>query len=923
MMPGWTVFCVSLAYLLLLFGVAYWADKRADAGRSVIGTPTIYTLSLAVYCTTWTYYGSVGRATSLGVGFLPIYLGPTLMMILGWSVIRKIRRIAGQQRVTSIADFIASRYGRSPALGGLVAIIAVIGITPYIALQLKAVAVSFDVLSGLDPAGVGTVAQRSFLLDKAFYVALMMAAFAVLFGTRHIDAAEHHEGLVAAVALESLVKLLAFLTVGIFVTFILFDGPGALFAAARSMPDIAPLLTDDPVLADGGWATMTVLSALAILCLPRQFHLAIIENKDERHIKRAMWLFPLYMLLINLFVLPVAVAGLLSIPEGTVDPDMFVLALPLREGLPVLALVVFVGGLSAATAMVVVETIALSTMVCNDLVMPVLLRWRFLRLDRRTDLSGLLLGIRRIAIVAILLLGYGYFRFAGSAYALVAIGLISFAAVAQFAPALLGGIFWKGGSRRGAIAGLAAGVAVWAYTLLLPSFARSGWLPAAFIENGPWDMAVLRPYALFGLEDFDPLTHALFWSAIANIGLYVGVSLFDRRDRAERVQAAAFVDVFHGTGNRRPEPSDRWSGQVSVGDLRRLTIRFLGAERAARAFDALAAPYGSLSASGRADPALVRGVERLLAGAVGAASARVALSSAVQGGGVTRDELMRVLDETSQAIEYGRQLEQKSAELERTSTALRTANDKLRELDKLKDEFLSTVTHELRTPLTSIRSLSEILYDNPDMTADERQTFLAVIVSESERLTRLINQVLDMAKIEAGAVEWRIAPIDLTAVIADAIITTAPLFREKGVELLNEVPRDLPPVLGDRDRLMQVVINLLSNAVKFAPTAEGTVRIGAVHAPDTGMVKVSVTDNGPGVAPADAAVIFDMFRQGGHDLTDKPPGTGLGLAICRRIVEHLGGEIRVERTRATDRGATFSFTIPIASTKALPEAAEA
>src|SRR5436853_5969718 len=430
----------AFVYLGVLFAIAYYADERADAGRSVIASPYIYSLSLAVYATAWTFYGSVGRAASDGVGFLPIYIGPTLMIALWWLVLRKILRISKQNRITSLADFIASRYGKSALLGGLVTVIAVIGILPYISLQLKAVSSSFTILVQYPeivmPAKVGALSIRQ---DTALWVALILAAFTIAFGTRHLCAAGHHQGRVAAIAFESLVKLLAFLAVGVFVTFFIYDGLGDLFGRAAAVPKLRAMMAPLEGVAGGyaSWVWLTILSMMAIMFLPRQFQVAVIENLDEKHLAKAIWLFPLYMLAINVFVLPIAFGGLLRFPGGGGDGDTFVLTLPMAEKQEGLALLVFIGGLSAATGMVIVETIALSTMVCNDLVMPVLLRMRSLRLNERADLTGLLLGIRRGAIVLILLLGYLYFKLAGEAYALVSIGLISFAAVAQFAPVVL------------------------------------------------------------------------------------------------------------------------------------------------------------------------------------------------------------------------------------------------------------------------------------------------------------------------------------------------------------------------------------------------------------------------------------------------------------------------------------------------------
>jgi Na+/proline symporter/nitrogen-specific signal transduction histidine kinase len=908
MLQGWVIASVSFAYLGVLFAIAYVGDKRADAGRSVIANPTIYALSLAVYCTTWTFYGSVGRAASTGIGFLPIYLGPTLMAGLWWFVMLKIIRISKANRITSIADFVSSRYGKSQLLGGLVTVIAVIGIIPYISLQLKAVSNSFTILLHYPeivmPARAGA---QPLLQDSALYIAMILAAFTILFGTRHLDATERHEGMVAAIAFESLVKLLAFVAVGAFVTFGIYDGFGDIFDRAELIPKLKALMTvADTGASYGNWWSLTFLSMLSIMFLPRQFQIAVVENVNERHLARAIWMFPLYLILINIFVLPIAVGGMLHFPDGSVDADTFVLTLPMAERQEALALFVFIGGLSAATGMVIVETIALSTMVCNDLVMPVLLRWKGLRLQEEQDLSGLLLTIRRLAIAVILLLGYIYFRAAGEAYALVGIGLISFAAVAQFAPAIFGGIYWKGGTRRGAIAGLLAGFVVWTYTLLLPSFAKSGWLSLDFIREGLFGMTLLKPQQLFGLAGLDEISHSLFWSMLANIGCYVAVSLLRRPDVVETSQGTLFVDVFkHKEGDER---SRFWRGSAQVQDLLPLIGRFLGPDRAREAFLGYARRRGLDSVDQlQADAELVHFAETLLAGAIGGASARVMVASVVKEEPLGIDEVMNILDEASQVRAYSRQLEQKSRELEAATAELRAANERLKELDRMKDDFMSTVTHELRTPLTSIRSFSEILLEDPKTNLANRRKFLAIIVKETERLTRLINQVLDMAKIESGNAEWHTADIDLHEVIEESLAATSSLFDEKRILLARQMAENVPKVKVDRDRLIQVMLNLLSNAVKFCDEGRGrvTVRLSA----DTDSVRVDVEDNGSGIAEEDLHTIFEKFRQVGDTMTAKPQGTGLGLPISRQIVEHFGGRLWVKSSLG--KGATFSFTLPL------------
>jgi signal transduction histidine kinase len=916
MLHEWAVVALAFAYLGVLFGVAYWADKRADAGRSVIANPYIYSLSLAVYATAWTFYGSVGRAASSGVGFLPIYIGPTLVALLWWTVLRKIIRISKVHRITSLADFIASRYGKSAPLAGLVTVIALVGILPYISLQLKAVATGLEILRTHQLAAVGGAAAEGGALfnDSAFYVAMLLATFTIIFGTRHLDASERHEGMVAAIAFESLVKLVSFLAVGAFVTWGIFGGLGDLFAKARALPGLERLF----VIGDGGaagigptWSSLvssSFVAMLAILFLPRQFQVAVVENVDERHVKTAIWLFPLYLLVINLFVPSIAFGGLVRFAGMAVDPDTFVLSLPLAEGQNALALLVFLGGLSASTGMVIVETIALSTMVCNDLVMPLLLRWPALRLHERRDLSRLLLSIRRGAIVATLLLGYLYFRLAGEAYALVSIGLFSFAAVAQFAPALLGGIFWRAGTRTGAFAGLGAGFAVWLYTLVLPAFIRSGWLSAGILAHGPFGLDWLRPTALFGVAGMDEITHAVLWTMLANAGAYVGISLATSQSAVERSQATLFVDVFKHSG--AGTGALFWRGGVSVQELRGLLSRFLGPDKAVDVLESYARQRHLKTAfEVEADANLVQFAETQLAGAIGGASAHAMVASVVKEAPLTMDEVMSILEEASQIMKYSRELEQKSRELEAAYANLRAANEQLKQLDRMKDDFVSHVSHELRTPLTSIRAFSEILHDNPGLDPAQRTRYLAVVISESERLTRLINDILDLAKIEAGALEWHLRELDPREVVEHAVSTTRQLFEERGLALEVSVPSAVPRVVADRDRLVQVLLNLLTNAAKYGGGHGGRIGLSLHVLP--GALRLDVRDDGPGIAQQDQERIFQKFRQAGEAAPDKPRGTGLGLAISREIIQRFGGRLWVESQPG--HGSTFSFTVPTTS----------
>ena len=662
MLQGWVVIAVALGYIGLLFLVASYGDRTRALVGVAGGPPTrqgllgregrarlmIYPLSLAIYCTSWTFFGSVGSASRTGYEFLTIYIGPVLMIGLFSPLLLRIVRLAKAQNITSIADFIAARYGKGQAVAAVVALIAIVGTIPYIALQLKAVSSSLEtILAHITPISDLT---RPLLGDIALFVALSMATFAVLFGTRHIDATEHQDGLMLAIATESIVKLFAFLAVGIFVTFWMFGGPGALFEAARASSTTAALFSREP--AFDALIVTTLLSFMAIILLPRQFHVAVVENNNESEIKRAVWLFPIYLVLINPFVVPIALAGLLTFPAGSVDSDMFVLALPLQTGSYVLTIAAFVGGLSAATAMVIVESVALSIMVSNDLIMPLVLQRREGLLSGRENIGKLLLTVRRLAIFAILLMSYFYYRAAGEAQ-LASIGLLAFAAVAQLAPAFFGGLFWRRATAAGAIAGMVAGIAIWAYTLLLPTFADIGFIGQRILTEGPWGIAMLRPQHMFGLG-VSPLVHGVVWSLGVNILCYIGFSLRREPSPIERMQANTFVpsDLTPMT------PSFRlWRSSVTVEELVTTVARYLGEERTRGALEAFAETHRiSMDAKDEADFRLVRHAEHILASAIGGASSRLVLSLLLRKRSVSTKAALKLLDDANAAIQYNREI---------------------------------------------------------------------------------------------------------------------------------------------------------------------------------------------------------------------------------------------------------------------------
>lgn len=907
-MNAWIILIASLGYLGLLFGIAYFGEKLEEKGRSLIRNPYVYALSLAVYCTAWTFYGSVGRAATDGAEFLCIYLGPTLMAPLWFKVLRKIVVISQSQRINSIADFISARYGKSAFLGGLVTVIAIFGIVPYISLQLKAVSFSFDLITQDNHFLASTFSGDNFYQDTAFYTAMILAIFTILFGTRHLEATERHEGLVAAVAFESFVKLIAFLAVGAFVTFALYDGPSDLFAQAAEHPSVRHLLDADPQqeVNSWGWFWLLLISMMAVLLLPRQFHIAVVENTYAGHINKAIWLFPLYLFLINLFVVPIAVGGLLEFSDTARMADTYVLRLPLAHGQGLLALLVFIGGLSASTSMVIVATIALSIMASNNLVVPLLLRTSVIKETFVHDLSGRLRAIRRLVIIVILLLAYVYFISIGQDAPLVSIGLISFTAVAQFAPALFGGIYWREATRSGAVAGMIAGFVVWGFTLPFASLTQAGHLPASIMTEGLLGLGLLRPYALFGLEGFDQIAHSAFWSLLFNVAFYVGGSFYSRHSAIERSQANLFVNI-HRQDMSDPEIGT-WRGRAFLHDIQLLLNRFLGRERT----DELLSTYArrnklNLDQSVEVGADLVNYAEKLLAGAIGSASSRLLIASIVKEEPLTRQDMMEVLDETQQLVRYSRELEKKSRELERASQKLKAANERLREMDKLKDDFITTVTHELRTPITSIRSLSSILHSTKQIDPTKRQEFLQIIIKESERISRLINQVLDLEKMESGHAEWTLTEVDMLEVVHMAVTGLRALCEERAVQLHAALPERLPRLRGDRDRLTQVVVNLLSNAIKFCRSEGGEVWVRMRQQEDN--VCIEVADNGLGIDPAVQPYIFDKFTQFNDYKSKGQQGSGLGLSISWRIVRIHRGTITVQSTPG--EGATFQVKLPL------------
>ncbi|MBB3713894.1 Na+/proline symporter/signal transduction histidine kinase [Limimaricola variabilis] len=872
---------IALVYVVFLFGVAFAAERRAATGRDGwLRSPWTYTLSLSIYCTAWTFYGAVGYAARSGLEYLTIYLGPSLVMLGWWWLLRKLVRVGRAQRITSIADLISSRYGKSTLLGVIVTLLAVVGVTPYIALQLQSIAQSLEVFArpgaGGSPDG-GAVALWS---------AAGLALFTILFGTRNLDANERHHGIVMAIAVEAVVKLGALLAIGVFVVWELGGGPAEMLARI----DASPIAAWEQ--SGGRWIGFTLLSAAALLCLPRMFQVLVVENADEAHLGTASWAFPLYLLLMSLFVVPIAVMGLERLPTG--NPDMFVLTLPLSEGRDGLAAWAFLGGFSSAASMVMVATIALATMVSNHIVVPLWLRARVPGAVMSGDVRAVVLTARRVSIIGVLGFGYLYFRLSGGGTALAAIGLVAFVGVVQVLPALLGGLFWRGATRSGAAAGLVIGFAVWLWTMFLPSVGGGGAISAQVLAEGPFGLEWLRPQALLGTGGLDPVLHAALWSLALNAGAFVAVSLMSFPGPVERLQGAQFVGVFDQSGGPGP-----WSrGGADAETLLVMAQRILGATEAQAIFARAARVQGRPGALPEVTPDFIRGLERELAGSVGAATAHAMIGQLTGGVSVTVEELIAVADETAQIVEYSGRLEQKSAELERTALALRDANAQLTALSVQKDGFLSQVSHELRTPMTSIRAFAEILREG-GLKEEERHRFASIIGDEAARLTRLLDDLLDLSVLEAGQgrLDWR--RVELGKVIDRAL--AAALVEPEALRLVRDRAAEAVEIETDPDRLAQVFINLVTNARKYCDAPRPELRIE--WRPD--LNAVDFIDNGSGIPAEQGRVIFEKFSRLGDP--HKSGGAGLGLAICREIMTRLGGAIR---HLPGSGGTTFRVELP-------------
>ncbi|TPJ56170.1 MULTISPECIES: PAS domain-containing hybrid sensor histidine kinase/response regulator [unclassified Mesorhizobium] len=1025
-MQGLFIVVIAIAYVTLLFAIASLGDRRSASSGPGRARPFIYALSLAIYCTSWTFFGSVGLSSERGLEFLGIYTGPVLVFVFGFPLLNRLVRLAKTEKITSIADFLGARYGKSFTVAAIATLIATIGAVPYIALQLKAISGSVSLMvehyTGSPPS------FDPFVSDISLVVAMLLALFAVLFGTRHADATEHQDGLVLAVAVETVVKLAAFLAIGLMVTFLIFGGPGDMFGKLAENGQVRQAMGYSTSLAT--WLVLTCLSGFAIILLPRQFYVTIVENRSEAELRTATWVFPLYLVAINLFVLPIAFAGLSLVGTKT-SSDLYVLSLPLFGGHDFLAMAAFIGGLSAATAMVIVESVALSIMISNDLIIPLFVR-RLLRTtsSENEDWSTLILNVRRASIFIMLFIAFLYYRESTDSARLSSIGLMSFAAIAQFAPALIGGLIWRGANGRGAALGMVAGILIWGYTLLLPSLVAP---ETGILVHGLFGFEALRPQALFGTVA-EPLNHGVLWSLSINALFFVLGSLSRAAVPLERIQASIFVPREAG-----PMPSlRRFRTAVTVNDLKDTIARYLGVQRTERSFQSFEKTTNViLHGNEQASMDVIRFSEQLLASAVGSSSARLILSLLFRRHDRESRDAFRLLDDATEALQHNRdllqialdQMEQgitvfdrdfrlicwnrqyrelfdlpddmgqvgvsldqilrhlaergdiptdqrvtmlnrltsfvspwqmelktsgrilelrsnpmpdggivatyadisgrveqdlalkranesleqrvktRTIELTRVNEELTRVNEELAQAQMLAEEanlgktrFLAAAGHDILQPLNAARLYCSSLIEKAGRGPAGKAA--VNIDSSLESVETILGAVLDISRLDAGAMKPDDTAFNLDALLRQIGNDFRPLAAEKQLKL-TIMPSSLT-VMTDRNLLRRLIQNLVSNAIKY--TRHGRILVGVRRRGE--LAEIQVIDTGIGIAGDKLNTVFREFTRLDEGAREAE-GLGLGLSIVDRIARVLRLEIRIFSNPG--KGTRFSVILPVAA----------
>ena len=865
------LFAIIMLYLALLFFIAYWAEKKKS--NFWANNPYIYSLSLAVYCTAWTYYGSIGVAANQGLEYLAIYIGP-IIIIPAWIVINnKIIRISRVNKISSIADFISLRYGNSRSFGALISIVCILAIIPYIGIQIKAISDTFHQI---------TLSENSdnVFTDTATYVVILIAIFSSYYGTRYVDASEKRLGIISAVAVESFLKLIFFVVLGLFVTYGVFNGFEDIYEQAQKFEDFAAKNTFNGLEGSINFAITSLLSMSAIFLLPRQFHTTIVENRKEKHLKTAIWLFPLYLLIFNFFVFPIAWGGRILFEGQNVNPELFPILIPQKFGNILVSVMVFLGGLSASVSMIIISSITLSVMLSNNVIIPYGWIYTFKKNPENFNTKNIV-NIRKVSIFMLIISAFLFYKYLIIKSSLFSVGLVSFVLIAQLAPSFFGAIFWRRGSYYGAVTGIIAGIIICYVNLIIPQYIQT--------INPEFSLDNYRILEFFKIPYLSTIAQVFFWSILVNSFLFAVISVSVKGNYRERNFAEIYIDIDQYIQNH--EGAYIWKGKANISDIEKILVRFLGEKKTKQALKIFNTKYNITDETDTADSRLIKFSENLLAGRIGTASAKILVEGVTKEDKISLPEVLNILEESKENITLNRKLTEQSKQLRRLSEDLQVANTNLIEKDKQKDDFLDSVAHELRTPITAIRAASEILLDDDEIPTEIKKEFLGNIISESDRLNEIINDILYLDKLETGIIQLNIQKNNIVETYHKALKPIQHLIQQKNIhhseiDLLNQKEYEY-----DEARMIQVFQNILGNAYKFTDES-GMIQTKFIEKDN--QLNISIFNTGKKIPEEDIELIFDKFYQSKNQNIRKPIGTGLGLAICKKIIEAHKGEISAE-----------------------------
>lgn len=887
MMSSFALFTVVLFYLALLFLVAHLAEKKKS--KLWINNPYIYALSLAVYCTAWTYYGSIGVAATSGLNYLPIYIGP-IMVIPTWIYINtRIVRISRVNKISSLADFISLRYGNSRSFSAIITIVCLLAIVPYIGLQIKAISETFHLVTE-------TAMSKNILTDNATFVVVLIALFSSYYGTKYVDASEKRLGIISAIALESFLKLFFIIILGFFVIYFVFDGFSDIYEKASKFEDFKEKNTFNGIEGALNWMVLCMISGTAICILPRQFHTAIVENRQEKHIKTAIWFFPLYLLIFTIFIFPIAWGGRLIFDGQNVNPEFYSILIPQHFNNTWITVFVFLGGLSSCISMIIISAITLSIMLSNNLIIPYGLLGKF-KSENEVQNTRNITNIRKFSIFALIIMAFVFYKYFILKTSLDSVGLISFVVIAQLAPSFFGAIFWRRGSYKGAVIGLLAGLAICYFGLIIPQYYFSyNQELKGFLRD------IYHSFGFFTIPYLGKIPQIFFWSLLVNTGLFSIISVSSKGNYRERNFAELYVDIDKYIQNH--ENAFIWRGTAYISDIKNILERFLGKSKTEQALRIFNLKYNIDSQAETADSRFIKFSENLLAGRIGTASAKILIEGVTKEDKISLKEVLNILEESKENITLNKKLTEQSEELQKLSNDLRKANESLIIKDHQKDDFLDSVAHELRTPITAIRSAGEILADDDDIPLDIKREFLNNIITESDRLSEIINDILYLDKLQHGEIVLHIQENNILETYKKALNPLLHLIQQKNihlseVNLLNNFLFEY-----DEARMIQLFQNILGNALKFTDE-QGTIQTKLAEKENQLIIKIFNT--GKHIPEEDLEMIFDKFYQSKNQNILKPTGSGLGLAISKKIVEAQGGTIKAENSGL---GVTFTIILP-------------